>query len=331
MVRGKLYGGEISDPARIQRARGRVTSVTEGSSYWSSGSGGGPGPSIELRPYDSSTVGFLGLLLVLTLVFGSSLPDWGLHLLHQLLLLALASLLLVLPKFLPGRGSQFLRDIYPLLLFTFIYEEVGALIHLFIPGTFDQAVQAVQARVFGGQPTLWFQAVTMPVLTELMQFFYFSYYLIIASAGLLLYFGHRQAFGPFLTALCLAYYGSYVLFILVPVEGPRFAMADQFSVPLEGGPITRLQMRIMAAAAHQGGAMPSSHVAAALVGAWAAARVRPRLAIPYLACLAGLAVATVYGRYHYVLDVLAGILVGLVAWWFGTRWWAGWEEVRREA
>ncbi|MGH9758601.1 MAG: phosphatase PAP2 family protein, partial [Candidatus Acidiferrales bacterium] len=63
-----------------------------------------------------------------------------------------------------------------------------------------------------------------------------------------------------------------------------------------------------------GAAFPSAHVAGSMVAILAARRYRPWLfwvCLPFFICMC---VATVYGRYHYVADVLAGIVVGSISW-----------------
>jgi membrane-associated phospholipid phosphatase len=37
-------------------------------------------------------------------------------------------------------------------------------------------------------------------------------------------------------------------------------------------------------------------------------------------CCVGIILATVYLRYHYVVDVIAGVCVGLLAYGIGTLW-----------
>jgi membrane-associated phospholipid phosphatase len=59
----------------------------------------------------------------------------------------------------------------------------------------------------------------------------------------------------------------------------------------------------------EGAAFPSSHVAIALVTLYFTWRYLPRLRWIHLALVIGLCVSTVYCRYHYVVDVFAGMLV----------------------
>jgi membrane-associated phospholipid phosphatase len=59
-----------------------------------------------------------------------------------------------------------------------------------------------------------------------------------------------------------------------------------------------------------GAAFPSAHVAGSMVAICASWRYRRGLFWICLPFFVSMCVATVYGRYHYIADVLAGIAVG---------------------
>ena len=58
---------------------------------------------------------------------------------------------------------------------------------------------------------------------------------------------------------------------------------------------------------------PSGHVAAATAVALAVRKHAPRLGALFMFLAVSVALATVYGRYHYAADAIAGILVGVAA------------------
>ena len=61
--------------------------------------------------------------------------------------------------------------------------------------------------------------------------------------------------------------------------------------------------------------MPSSHVAEALVVMLCAIRWYGRKAYFLVAVVAALALGTIYGRFHYVTDVVIGVVIGATAYW----------------
>ena len=76
---------------------------------------------------------------------------------------------------------------------------------------------------------------------------------------------------------------------------------------------------MLEAGSSRGAAFPSGHVAIATVQASVCARFLPRL-FPAVAVVAALlAVATVYGGFHYLLDALSGLALGLLVATLGPR------------
>jgi len=90
-------------------------------------------------------------------------------------------------------------------------------------------------------------------------------------------------------------------------------------VRLSGGFCTHLINWLESYALVRGAAFPSAHVAGSTVAILASWRYRRWLfwiCLPFFLCMC---VATVYGRYHYVADVLAGLITG--AWGFHAGQW----------
>ena len=128
-----------------------------------------------------------------------------------------------------------------------------------------------------------------------------------------------RAFWTVMTASMIAYTIGYVISIFFPVEAPFFAMSSLRLPPLVGGPATSLIDFIESWGRVRGGAFPSGHVLGsfvALLGAWC---YRRRLFWVFLPCFIAMCVSTIYGRYHYIADILAGILVGAVAFILAKR------------
>ena len=62
----------------------------------------------------------------------------------------------------------------------------------------------------------------------------------------------------------------------------------------------------------RGGAFPSSHVSVSTVILLVTLERQPRWLVWLLPVYLGLVLATIYGRFHYVLDIVAGLLLALV-------------------
>jgi membrane-associated phospholipid phosphatase len=60
--------------------------------------------------------------------------------------------------------------------------------------------------------------------------------------------------------------------------------------------------------------LPSGHAAGALATALAVGTIMPFAGIVFLLAALLISIATVMGRYHYVVDTVLGVLVALAAW-----------------
>jgi len=173
------------------------------------------------------------------------------------------------------------------------------------------------SALLGQNINLAIQGWNPPVFTDLMMLAYvfFFYYLI---AGPAYYCLHdlprcRQCFAGLFVIYALGFIG----YTFLPAGGPhRFLVFDQ---PLRGGWITGLAKPILDYASNGVDAFPSIHVAISLYllvfDRWNYRRRFWRLLVP---CVA-LWVSTIYLRYHYCVDVVAGFSLAAIGLWVAAR------------
>jgi membrane-associated phospholipid phosphatase len=231
-----------------------------------------------------------------------------------------------------GRFAFFCRVWYIPFLFFFLFQEVGRMVHVITPTFLDLWVIRLETEVFGGYPTVWLQSLANPWLTELMSFFYMTYYFLIPALGLTLYCQQKwEWLNDLVLTTSVTFFFCLIHYLFMPVAGPIFLPnAVPFElVSLRGGPLTVFEQWLFFKGAIQGAAFPSSHVAIAVVVLFFAIRYR-RYPYGFTITVSGLAVSTVYNGYHYGVDVVYGILVGLV---FSlvcpvlNRWWKDWLTI----
>ena len=216
--------------------------------------------------------------------------------------------------------TRFLRHWYIILFLTIFYEQIDAFILGLHGRYFDHLIYNFEKGLLGVHPSVWMEQFASPVLTEFMKIAYHSYYWIGPILGISLYVkGDLIPFRRTVFSVSVAFFVSYFGFILFPVLGPRYALSHLYKRPLEGYLITPPQDLIMEHGDIRGGCMPSSHVAVALVILLLAWIYRRRMALWMTPLVAMLCISTVYNRYHYATDVLAGIPVGLFAFWWGGK------------
>jgi len=288
-----------------------------------------------LKPMDVAFLAYLTGLGAFLLVFHRGIPNWpwliGLHILTMSAVLMFISWaegegvrnLYGSPKLLymiAYRLVHFFRTTYPGWLYALLYKESGLLIHTIWPGTFDWVlIRMDQMLFFGLHPSVWLGQLGDKWFwfTEYMSFSYAMYYFLLFVVGLTLYF--RRKYSPLeamLLRVGLAFYICFALFILFPAAGPRFTLAHLGANRLNGGFFFGIAQAIVNYEGYAGCAFPSSHVAVAFVVLTTMRRYEPVMHKILLPLIISLFVSTVYGGYHYVVDVLAGIGAG----WLGMLW-----------
>ena len=158
----------------------------------------------------------------------------------------------------------------------------------------------------------WWQAAPSALWSTVLHAAYFSYYFIVSiPAFYFLYRGDRRG-GPPLRAG-----GDDHVRRLLPrvhlLPGGRAVLHVPAAAAwfLDNGP-ARLVYETLAQGSSYGAAFPSSHVAATVAAALAAASGSRRLGLVLLVPTILLTVGVVYCQMHYGVDALAGLVVGVV-------------------
>ncbi|MGH7151605.1 MAG: phosphatase PAP2 family protein [Planctomycetota bacterium] len=259
-----------------------------------------------LRPFDLVLAWYFGTLAALIAAFAGDIPEasrW--FVVHAGGALA-ALLLPVATRRLPAASALAIRFAAAYLLVLVAFNALGRLVEFLSPDDREWYLIALDRRLFGGDPTLALRAVAHPALTELLQLVYASFYFLpIVLGGALARARDWRAFEFSLTAVALGFLLSYLGYFLVPARGPeRFLPHGE---PLEGvATASAVRAWLDRVVPVKRDCFPSGHTEISLLVAALAWRFhRPAfLLLGPVALL--LAFSTVYLRYHYAVDVLAG-------------------------
>ncbi|MGH9835934.1 MAG: phosphatase PAP2 family protein, partial [Blastocatellia bacterium] len=273
----------------------------------------------KLNVADRLTLAYLVFSTTLIAVCYQNIPRWATLLpIHVGLMAMIAGLAHTRAR--RVRGLGFFSHWYPTLLFLFFFEEIGLIVRAIFPGWFDEYLIKADYALFGAHPTVWIEQFSNYWLNEYMQLVYMSYFLLTIGLGAYLWLrGRRKEFAVFIASTCAAYYLCYVIFVLFPIESPHHTLRHLQQVELAGGPITAFINLIEKHGRVHGGAFPSAHVAGSMVVLISAWRFARRIGYWLTPLVLSICVATVYGRYHYVMDVFAGILMAAIGCWIGSR------------
>jgi membrane-associated phospholipid phosphatase len=218
-----------------------------------------------------------------------------------------------------ARWWHFWRHWYPHLFFLFCFEELGHLMTLVTPRWQDAKLIALDYWLTGVHPSVWLEQFTTPFRNDAMQFVYFTYftYLLIV-AGTLYFRKDWRGYWSVMTYSMVGYMIGYFIAMFFPIESPWFSMAGWWKEPLNGGPFTAMMSFIEHYGRVRGAAFPSAHVTGATAAIWGAWKYRRTLFWFLLPFYFGMCASTVWGRYHYLVDVFAGILTGTIGYLIGS-------------
>jgi membrane-associated phospholipid phosphatase len=272
------------------------------------------------RPEDTAFVIYLVTVAVLVTLFHQGVEKWWTYVvIHSFA----AGLIVPWLRFSTGHSHlviRFLRYWYIPIVLGYFYEQIDGYILGIHGGYLDHLIIGYEKAFLGIHTSVWLERFASPPMTEIMNVSYHSYYWLGPVLGLSLYFrGELMALRRTVFSIVTAFFISYLGFFMFPVVGPRYVLSDLYKGPLEGYVVTALQNYIMKVGDIHGGCMPSSHVAVALVVLLLAWVYRKRMAVWMTPFVTMLCVSTVYNRYHYVSDVVAGVAVGLFSFWLGKK------------
>ena len=291
--------------------------------------GGLSGILFKQRPADLVTLIFLLFLNALTVIFYSVVPK-------ALFLIGLYSVLIIVQVVLVRFQNQgnfvgiLHAIIFPIICVFLVFDSLGQLVHYINPTDIDPLLIRIDYMIFHNHPTVMLEKIMRPLLTDILQLAYASYYFIPISFGVLLFkTGRKKEFDRSVFLILFCFYLSYLGYLLFPALGPRFYLNNFQTTELHGflisEPIQNLLNRLEGI---KRDAFPSGHTAITVLVLCLAYRYNKvffRIALPIVSALV---FATVYCRYHYVIDVIAGFLLTSVSLVLGERYYAWWEQIQ---
>jgi len=259
----------------------------------------------------SVTVTYLLVTAALAAIFHETIAQWpAIVIVHVALCAALVRLDRTESSSAVVRALQ---DWHAILLLPLLYKEVELLAAGVGDWQLTETIPALEATLFNGQPSLYLSERWNSVgVSEYLHFCYLSYVLVIPGVCGYWYATRRLvAFRELVLLLAVTMFGSYLFFILFPVDSPYYR-SERLGPPFAGNFFFDLVHEISSRGGARGGAFPSAHVSGAVVTWLMAWRHQRALAVLLAPLIGGVVVATVFGRFHYALDTVAGLLLAIV-------------------
>ncbi len=196
-----------------------------------------------------------------------------------------------------------------------LYFNLRPILPIINTAVYDEALYRLDIRLFGVEPTLALERYATPRVVEWFSFYYFTYFHLIASFVFVMIASctSDDRLATFATGFILVVTVGHFVYTLVPGYGPYAYLAHDYVAPLDGGKFYGLVLDTVGKAGPLRDIFPSLHTAMPTYCAFFAWRHYPRIA-PLITFLAvNIMVATVMLRWHYAIDVVAGLLLAIGA------------------
>jgi membrane-associated phospholipid phosphatase len=150
------------------------------------------------------------------------------------------------------------------------------------------------------------------LVREYLELAYMLVYAVVpAGAVTLVIGGHADVVPRFWSVVLLAEFVSYGMLPWVQTRPPRALETPRTASP--SSRLRRFNLAVLGRASIQVNTLPSGHTAGAVATALAVASVMPTAGAAFLVLAVSIAVATVIGRYHYIVDSALGVVVAVGA------------------
>ena len=292
-----------------------------------------------LKAFDLVVIVFYIILSVLHVIYHDRIDTWLIWIIVNLLIIVISFFLAYMES---KNGNEFWSSVHywylvPVVLITF--KELYFMIQPIRIYDHDQMFISIDRWIFGTDPTQFLWQISTPWLTEILQIIYGMFYLLPILLGLFLLRKKRYVAMDFAVFIVVyGFYLSYLGYFIWPGIGPRFTLHnfDTLNQDLPGLFLTNFLRELVnsgesipagtlnPAAVVQRDIFPSGHTMITLIVMYLSVRLKSRSKYFFVPIGTLLIFSTVYLWYHYVIDLIGGLLFMIFALWTGKyifNWW----------
>jgi hypothetical protein len=214
----------------------------------------------------------------------------------------------------PPKGFwRWSRGLLPYLALALMYDLMRYLVPVVHPATFDHSMAEWTVRAGGPDAAFW-AAHLGRTLTDLFSAFYLSLFVWLFGLMGFLLVARRPIYNRFLAGLMLVHAAGYMGYLLFPAVGPRYAYVTDWSW-LSGGWMTHAANTVVSFIGVKFDVFPSLHAAiSSYLCFWQGRHDRRGLlwAVPLTV---GIWLSTLALGFHYLPDLVSGVLVAAASIW----------------
>ncbi len=228
------------------------------------------------------------------------------------------------------QDALFFRYLFSIGIILSVYDNLHDILPLISSPDKDKYLYLIDSMVFRHvHPTVFMQKFISAELTDWMSFCYLTFFFYIPV--LLFVFFFSKLINPLrilLLAVSITVFVGFIGYWLVPAVGPSYFLANHYSVDLGGRAISNFTSQTISALSATRDVFPSLHIALSSVYLLVTIKYHRILFFIFLPFILFLQISTVYLRYHYIIDILAGYVLAVLAVWVSEKICAWWYSPR---
>ena len=293
----------------------------------------------NFNPTDFVVFSFYIFLSGLTLLFHDKINYWYVIIALNVLLITFVFWISNKAQKTKSSAWKNLHYYYVVPIIFVTFKQVYVLISAVHSLDYDNVLIAADRFIFGGDPTVFLYQFANPILTEILQIAYGTFFFLPILLGV--EFQLKKEFDRFhfiIFSVVFGFFLSYLGYFLLPAIGPRFTLHefDLTAIEIPGLFLTEFLREIVNAGESipsgtpnpmelvQRDVFPSGHTMMTLIVMFLAVKLKSKNKIFFLVDGTLLIFATVYLRYHYVVDVIGGAVFMIISVVIGKmlfNWW----------
>jgi len=293
----------------------------------------------HLKAFDVVVIVFYIILSVIHIIYRDRIETWLIWTLVNLFIIIIGFILAYMES---KYDNEFWNAVHywyivPVVLITF--KELYFMIKPIRVFDHDEMFIVIDRWMFGTDPTHLLSQISNPVLTEILQVVYGMFYLLPILFGLFLLRKKKYVAMDYSVFIIIyGFYLSYLGYFIWPGIGPRFTLHNFETINLElpGLFLTNFLREIVnsgesipagtlnPAEVVQRDIFPSGHTMITLIVMYLSVRLKSRSRYFFVPIGTLLIFSTVYLWYHYVIDLVGGLLFMIFTLWSGRfifNWW----------
>jgi membrane-associated phospholipid phosphatase len=293
----------------------------------------------DLRAVDALVLFFALFLSLINLIFSSRIENWLINIVANI---TVSFLVVLLVKHSAKSENILIEQIkfwYPVPLIFLTFKELYLMVKPMHDFDYDHILINIDRWIFGQDPTTVLFSISNPLLTELLQIVYGTFFFLPVILGINLLMKKRMFDFEYSTfIIVLGFFLSFIGYLIFPAIGPRFTIHnfDTTNLELPGIFFTNFLREIVNAGESiptgtlnpadlvQRDVFPSGHTQMTLLVMYLSVKFKVRSKYFFIPNGILLIFSTVYLRYHYVIDLIGGFVFAVLTIWIGKiifNWW----------